>query len=136
MKSLNVERRTKNQASSVPDHACPSLITAVRPMPRRASGEGEIKCPCSFVHKEERCYASKGKAGNRVVQSEQSSPSTHSPHTVTCFARIFSMTKPDLNSLANGMSVYLTHKDYESIGDREKSKQGQANYKFPMEPNS
>lgn len=81
----------------------------------------------------------KGKAGSRVVQNEQSkelgiSPSTHSPHTVTGFARIFSTTKPDLDS--TGMSVYLTQEVYVSTGDKEKSKEGHINHTFPMEPNS
>lgn len=46
------------------------------------------------------------------------------------------MTKPDMDSLATGMSVRLTHKDHVSIGDRERSKQGKVNHKFSMEPNS
>lgn len=86
MKSLNVERQTKNQASSVPDHARPSLITVVRPRPRRASAEGEMTCPWGFAHKGERCYAVKGRQGAgwpkvNKAESFASAPQHTVPHS-------------------------------------------------------
>ena len=127
MKSLSVERQTKNQTLWL---ITPTLLDYCD-QARASKGPPEkarLRVPIALLHKEEKWCPVKAKARNKVVLGEKSreelhiSPSAHSPQRVACFCQNILQWQSQ-SQISQQLGWMYTQRLCESKEIRRKSKQ-------------